>query len=725
MIVVTPALKTHAKLRRCAVWSLLLLTVLLAAAWAGRKVVRHLVDQRTELHAAHAKVNKALVRYAVAPSHPKILLNHAATLNHLTQSLQRKSAPAVRFQDMVDAHMAGREQYGFQPWFAALLFRMNNDALYAVYAIQQTDALVAAEEALINQNRAANVAADSYLQVGETIGNVALVYDWCYDRLTPAQRARWLRYANQSVWNVWHHTQARWGDKVYPWTGWSVNNPSNNYYYSFLRATMLLGLASHGENDQAQHWLDVFRENKLEAQLFPTFDRDLSGGGSREGTGYGAAMTGLFQLLDWWERSTGERLATRTPHTLACMAHMLHSTTPTLNQLAPTGDHSRDSSAALFDYHREYLLELMALFPQEQLSGVAKSLLAASSVKVMQHGYNAYVDLLYGEPNLPARPLTELASTYWGAGTGQLMMRSAWTAEPNHAATYANFICGPYTESHAHRDQGSFVIHRGDWLAGDANAWSHSGIEQAEALHNLVRFELAGLAVRQSTGSGCELKGLVDNAFITWASASVTPVYQRKPGVNRVEREFLFIKPSTFVVLDRTVTGLGTRRIWTLNLPGRPVVQGKNFHLDSGVSRLNVMRLSPEQVKTEVVSWNKVNPEVLSGFRVDVENSSAAPFLHVLSTAAAATNTTASEVKSAVRDDGSAEQIGARIQLADGREALVRFHLHTLGGSLTLTTQSGEVLHTAVQAMTVQKTPLFANMTNIENAVVLQKPAAH
>ena len=58
---------------------------------------------------------------------------------------------------------------------------------------------------------------------------------------------------------------------------------------------------------------------------------------------------------------------------------VIHSTVPTLDRLAPTGDHARDSSAALFDYHREYLLVLQALFPEERLSGIARTLLEGSA----------------------------------------------------------------------------------------------------------------------------------------------------------------------------------------------------------------------------------------------------------------------------------------------------------------------------------------------------------
>jgi hypothetical protein len=661
------------KLRRWGVAALAMLGVLLLG-WRFGGAVPALAG---ELVSKLTPVDTRLVNYQISPTHPRILLANDPALARLKEQLQGNEAAARRFRDVVTSQMTGGNVYGFEPWFAALMFRLTGEPLYAAYAIQQTDAVVAAEEMLIAQDMRANVAGDSYLEVGRIVGNVALVYDWCFDRLTPAQRSRWLTYSNQSVKNVWNHRSASWGNKTHPWTGWSVDNPSNNYYYSFLRATMLLGLASHGESAQSQTWLDTFRIAKLEKQLFPTFKRDLEGGGSREGTGYGTAMRGLFQMLDWWERSTGERLAERAPHTLASMAHMMHSTVPTLDRLAPTGDHARDSTAALYDYHRDYLLELMALFPKERLSGMAKSYLASSSVPVMKQGFNAYIDFLYGDSHVQAQPLTDLSTTYWGAGTGQLMMRSAW----NPGATYANFICGPYTESHAHRDQGSFVLYRGGWLLNDANMQSSSGIEQGEELHNQLRFDTAGVTVKQSNGAGCKLTALVDNALFTYASARITGAYEGRAAIKKVEREMLFIKPDTFVVLDRSAAAPGTGRTWTLNLPpspAAPVVVGDHLRYGEGTKRLDIDRLAPVGIVSQVIPWKTLGREIQSGWRIDAQDNSASggPFLHVIGTGGS--------VASAASLDGPG-YTGARVRLADGREALVRFGTETAGASLTLT----------------------------------------
>ena len=648
---------------------------------------------------AECSITRSNSTVAQIPSgHPRVLIAHAELKDCLQRQMTHSAPAALRMKTYVDAQMAGGNIYGFEPWFAALVYQATGDTRYADYAVQRTDAFVASEEALIANGQRATVAGDSYLAVGEIIGGLATVYDWAWDRLTPQQRARWVAYANQAVWNVWNPSAAQWGGQPYPWTGWSINNPANNYYYSFLRATMLLGLATHGENPQAQTWLTRFRTDKIGNQLIPTFNSQLQGGGSREGTGYGTAMRGLWELYDVWERSTGERIATLTPHTRDSIAHLLHNLVPTLDRLAPTGDHSRDATAALFDYHRQYLQTLITLYPQDRLSAVAANALALSSVPRMRYSYDYFSDFLYAVPSLPAATLAELSTAYWGPGTGQLMMRSAW----DPAATYANFICGPYTESHAHRDQGSFVLFRGNWLAWDGNISSASGIEQGEEQHNLVRLVRAdGVEVRQrAETSPCRLLALAHNEHFTYAVADVTPAYGGAAaptyGVSRIEREFLFIRPGTVVVMDRVAgTSSGTRKIWTLNLPGQPSLSPGRMQYTAGGNQLDVYGLAPAGL-TGV--WT-------AGKRVEVTDTSAAQsnFLHVLGTNGA--------VQAAVRDDltGQTGQIGTRITLADGRSVLVRFNTGAgSGGTMELRAADGTLVYGGALPTTVQPPALFA-----------------
>lgn len=659
---------------------------------------------------------------------PRTLIANPATLAQLRSLLANNAPSAVRFRNMVEKQVSGQQDhYGFEPWNAALMARIALSAAdsnrYCDYAVDKTDTFVAQEEATARAYRQGGstrpeVAYDSYLYVGEHVGGLSMIYDWCRSRMSNAQRKRWQDYANQAVWNVWNHTQARWAGRAAPWSGWSVDNPINNYYSSFLEATMLLGLATYGENPWANHWLTFFRTAKLENEAFPQYRTDLVGGGSREGTGYGTAMKRLWRIYDWWERSTSQRIATASPSTFFSMAHMIHSVVPTLDRLAPTGDHARDSKATLFDYHRDYLLTLIRLFPQEPLSGAAKSLLAESTVPEIAPGrYSLYYsDYLNDIASVTARPLSTLNTAYWASGTGQFSARSGWTRD----AGYSNFICGPYTESHAHRDQGSFVLYKGSWLAWDSNIDGLSGIEQAESMHNLVRFESGGQPVFQSpAASPCVMRALGNTNSYSYAYADITPVYRNPSVVSRQERAFLFIKPSTWVVFDKAQTNAASKHIWTLNLPEAPTISGSSMLLQTMGHQLKVDRLLPAQATLETQKWvnadtagstyyrrnyggDPANPtDDSEATRIDVfapNLSSSSEFLHVLS---------ADGAVSSVSYETEGGQVGARIVLADGRTATVRLSTTGSGGRLVIRNVGGAVLEDSALPTSVQVLPLF------------------
>lgn len=644
----------------------------------------------------------------------RMLVSQAATLNQLRSMLSDGARPAQRFRSMVDAQVSGSNFYGFEPWNAALMARIVTDAAasnrYCDYAVDQTEAFVQSEvQSLRNYGAGTSadrpeVASDSYLYVSEHVGGLAMVYDWCRSRMSNAQRQRWRDYANQAVWNVWNHNNANWGGRAATWSGWSVDNPINNYYSSFLEATMLLGLATYGENPWANHWLTHFRTTKLENQAFPMYRSALVGGGSQEGTGYGVAMKRLWRIYDWWERSTGERIADAAPNVHQSIPHMMHSIVPTLDRVAPTGDHARDSTGALFDYHRDYLLTLMRLYPGSEMSGIAKTLLANSSMPEIAEGrhFMYYTDYLNNTDSIPARPLGDLNTEYWGSGTGQFSMRSDWTRE----ASYANFICGPYTESHAHRDQGSFVLYKGAWLAYDSNIDGLSGLEQAEDMHNLVRFESAGQPVSQSVvASPCRMEAMDASSVFAYGFANVTPVYRQPSAVNRQERTFLFIKPSTWVVLDRAVTtSSAVKHIWTLNLPDMPVINGSQLSLTSRGHRLDVKRLLPSGATTATQRWIDADvagdnhyrhnygydPETTSddspATRVDVTAPSGteSQFLHVIGADGAVVNASLDNVPG---------QVGTTITLGDGRVATVRLNVGGPGGTLTIRNAGGTLIN--------------------------------
>ena len=548
--------------------------------------------------------------------HPRIYISsHKAALS---DALSKGQPAAMRFKASVDRWVGGADVYNLSPWNAALLGQLTGDAKYCTAAVKAIDQQVSDAESKIASNNDPDVAGDSYLDVGNQIGNLALVYDWCAGSLSADRRGAWLSYADQAVFNVWHPMTAKWGGRTATWSGWAIDDPSDNYYYSFMRATMLLGLAAHDETPMAAGWLTQFQD-KLNSELVPTFDMELVGGGSREGTGYGVAQRDMFELYDFWAASTGQRIADLTPHTRASMLAMIHQIVPTLDRFAPTGDQSRDSTASFYDYHRSYLQDLIALYPKDPVAPRAQALLAGSSLPKMSSEFMFVSDFLYANPDVSTTTLDGLGTAYYAPGIGELYARSGWDKH----ATWVNLIAGPYTQSHAHQDQGSLMIYKDGWLAYDAVIDSHSGLPQETTAHSVVRIvDGSGKTVEQKTGTESKLVALHRGTGFLYAAADVTAAYAKPSQVSKVQREMVFLQPDTVVVYDR-VTTQGGSQVFQLVTPATPTIASNIADLLTQNHRLTVTGvLLPTGTVAAVTNMTSVptaqDPHDFSaGFRFD------------------------------------------------------------------------------------------------------------
>ncbi len=595
-----------------------------------------------------------------AEDHPRVYIT--ANKQRLQKALTDKTPAATRFLSMVDGWVGGDDIWGFNVWNAALAGQLTGDAKYCRAAITAIERQVSAAESAISSGDAPPVAGDSYLEVGDMIGDLSLVYDWCFDSIAADRRAVWLAYADQAVKNVWDPDHATWGGKAMPWTGWAVDDPSNNYYYSFLRATMLLGLVAHGERDGIDGWLDQFRTTKLDNQLFPTFDSELVGGGSREGTGYGLALRGLFELYDIWHASTNENLAAKTKHTRASMLAFMHATLPTLDRVAPTGDQSRDSTASFFDYHRAYLAELIALFPDDPMAPHAKSLLAQSSVPEMDQQFMYAYDFLYDAPSVTPAPLDSVGTVYHAPGTGQLYMRSGW----DRHATWVNLIAGPYTQSHAHQDQGALMLFKDGWLSYDAVVESHSGLRQEVGAHSTIRIG----DLEQHNTDQAKLVALHKGDGYVYAAADLAPVYEGQ--VSKLQREVVYLLPDTIVIYDRVATSSGDEQAWQMAMPVDPDISGTRATAAAAEHTLEIERFSPAGATSSVFNFAS-DDDYNGGYRLDETIAGGdRRWLHV------------AWIDGATTARQSIDDHTVQITLANGTVAKVSFNRDAIGATLTI-----------------------------------------
>jgi hypothetical protein len=324
-----------------------------------------------------------------------------AALKIDTSGVDLKSTAFKRFRDYVDAAANGSPGYGFSATDAATLYQLSPKEKYCTLAIRLVQTQVDDADARIAQGQRPAVAGDSYLEAGPMISDLGLTWEVCRTLISDAQRAQWSTYAEQTIHNIWNPKAAKWGERAFEWTGWSIDNPGNNYYYSFVEATMFWALASNNET-----WLKFLREKKLPA-LTAYFGK-LVGGGSLEGTGYGAAHMRLFAIYRVWRDSTGEDLANANSHVDDSIRFWVHATMPTLDRFAPIGDQSRVSVPEIYDYHRRLVLEARALSKNEEVRDIASWWLHSISIPEMTSGFNLRHDLLPAGDRRPAAAIPPL-----------------------------------------------------------------------------------------------------------------------------------------------------------------------------------------------------------------------------------------------------------------------------------------------------------------------------
>lgn len=528
-------------------------------------------------------------------------------------SVDTTSAAYLRFKTMVDNVVnGGPRPYAFSAVDAAYMYQITKLQMYCPLVVQIAEEQVAAAEAAIAAGGRPAVSGDSYLEVGEMISDVAVAYGWCNSHLTAAQRTRFSNYANQAIYNVWNHQSATWGGRSYPWSGWSVNNPGNNYYFSFIRATMYWALASNH-----QGYLDYLRNVKLPPIV--SYYSQLAGGGSREGTGYGTAHMNLFHVYKVWRDSTGQDLANASTHATDTIRYWAHATVPTRERFAPIGDQARDSSAHLFDYHRTLVLEARDLSTNSADRALASWWLNHISVTRMSQAFNFKFDLL---PAGTSGALPNESLVYHGVGTGNLFARTSW--ETN--ATWMSMVAGPYSESHAHQDQGSVSLYKNSWLAVTPNILSHSGINQDTTIHNLVRFVRAGTTIRQvshdnilpSNTSTLSILSRNNATGEFTAEANLTPAYNGNPAIQSWRRSVAFVDEGGVRVMnirDLMQVTSDTEAIFQMHTISQPVVNGSSVTAGGMVMTV----VSPANAQISVVSLG--GGEFSGGYRIEVRGS--------------------------------------------------------------------------------------------------------
>lgn len=396
---------------------------------------------------------------------------------------------------------------------------------------------------------------------------IVLVYDWCYDQLTASQRSTLI-----DAWNIWFGNvkQQAWG---------GVGMYEDNYFWGNLRNEMEWGIATLGENAQA----DTFLSHALNVRwkgAVEYFRKGGEGGVCAEGMDYGGTVL-YYPLIPFVTAQAGGRnLFAETDRFFSAVYWLLYAGLPakTYNvgtkqmdwQWFPFNDDEHafwDGDRQRAHYYGDFMSQAVRIWPSTA-GRYAQAWLNRVSPK----------QSLFTEADavkVAAANLSELPLDFYGSGISYLYGRSKKldSKDTNPGTVFLWQLGRPPQGStgHRHYDSGSFQMWRnGRWLTREATAYATPvpgykngpGEDGGHGIaHNMPLVNGLGPVAWRFRERGMPVvRRLESQPAYSYASVQLTESYQIHPDhqelENRalvsLEREYLFVRSlETMLVLDR------------------------------------------------------------------------------------------------------------------------------------------------------------------------------
>ena len=428
-----------------------------------------------------------------------------------------------------------------------------------------------------------------------------LLYDWVYDAMSEAERARFGELLGEWVGTWWNN-----GDVNIPRSGWWYNQhwgpvhldePHNRV--ALLSKLMMSGAVAGNAGrfeDAVRRNLATFRARFL-ADGFPALEEmggvwsESAGHGSygpllTVPLGYQAATTELG--LDPWKAS-GPRGFAREYIRAAIYTLMPHNGKMSWVDDSSSGYPSQQARCA-------------PLFARHFHDGVARWLSDAALAghwlrspgvpqdEVWQRIAWLPADLAPASPRQAGWPLA-----FHFRGAGHVYMLGAWD-DPH--ATWAFFGAGPSYAGHSRDDEGHFLICRRGQIvnrSGGQGSNDECYYTGGSLVYNIVTVYHPDERMRRTQHNEND-GGLVrhvyeqefpierghvtaywhDDRLATYAAADLTAGYWPEK-VREVTRQFLYLRGASecFVIFDRVeATRAELAKVWFLHLPAEPSVTG-------------------------------------------------------------------------------------------------------------------------------------------------------
>ncbi|MBA3542436.1 MAG: heparinase II/III family protein, partial [Deltaproteobacteria bacterium] len=391
-------------------------------------------------------------------------------------------------------------------------------------------------------------------------GEIAiLIYDWCFELISPKDRAAFEAYADKSF-DKWN--KDAWG---------GVGHEEGNYYWGNLRNGLEWGLATTPENPRAAGFLEDALVTRWEKSFLPYAQKIQKGGVPSEGTQYGRYQLGYLLVPFVTLQTGGRKIFDETDFFRGAVYYTIHNALPGVTTRAdkPMRDmfpHEDDEfwiqgASGIDPEYGDFMTTMALTWPDRPVGKHARWWLGAQKPKRSPTFEST-------DPGGTPAELTTIPLDYYAPGTGYLWTRNKWASDASVVFAQFGYAAG---QGHQHMDSGSFQLWRkGRWLSRETASYideivGAGGTGKAGAResigHNAILFGGKGSALGYWDGMPrvLRLESRKDYAYVatdlsTWYRASKSDHTDRddNPHASKLVRELIYLRDlETIVVFDR------------------------------------------------------------------------------------------------------------------------------------------------------------------------------
>jgi hypothetical protein len=494
-----------------------------------------------------------------------------------------------------------------------------------------------------------------------------MIFDWCYNFMTPSQRSSYI--AAHNPWVRYWLTEANgdWGEPPMH---------QNNYYWGYTRNAILWAITTYGENPDAETILSNAIDTRLVADFFPATLTDSRGGATIEGTQYGQYMVGYTPLAFRSADLLGRDLYSESNFYKESVYWHIYATTPAPSYSNNTGEsaptlwpHGEDedwtrSASAIGSNITNFMGTAAVKWANVNVGRHARQWLAMTGATPSR-----FVQAV--DPQSAALAFTGLPLDYYAAGARWFYGRNAWG--PTATTFVLQMGDRDYGSSgstgHTQEDFGSWQMwrngrfisresvgygeHTGETIRGKGGSGS---VPTTHGLaHNTLLVDGGSISGMYQTARAVTVPRLEYHPDYSFAVANLTPLRSRpdgNPAFVSLQREFVFVRAlETLVVFDRVESASASAiKTFVNHCETSPTTSGNNSATcTSGTQALVMTTLLPASRTYTVVNEGT---QYVGQYRIEVDTTPGTAQSYVL-TVLQAKDAGAASLSPSVVDNGT------------------------------------------------------------------------